>query len=115
VPTRVDAYSIDGADVPVNELTFEFRDGFVQVGYQGFIEAGTVPLTDELQFVGTATSVGTSLQFDLDACDSCSVFDGSGISCNVPDTLPYSATASSLVTIQRASNGSTVVITYSRQ
>lgn len=116
-PTRVDVYG--QADAPafaVNELTFEFRDGFAQVSYHAYLGTGAVLGSEELFFVGTATSVETSLQFDVDPCNptgSCSLFGG--ITCAVPSSLSYSATANSLVTIQPAQDGSTVVFTYSRQ
>ncbi len=116
-PTRVDVYGQAGAPAfAVNELTFEFRDGFTQVGYHAFVGTGAVLGSNQLSFVGTATSVGASLQFDVDACDpagSCSIFGG--VTCAVPSSLSYSATANGLVTIQPAPDGSTVVITYSRQ
>jgi len=70
----------------------------------------------EISFVGTATSVGSSLQFDVDDCVAradCSTFDV--VACDVPASLAYSATPGGLVTIQPASDGSTVVTTYSRQ
>lgn len=116
-PTRVDVYGQAAAPAfAVNELTFEFRDGFAQVGYHAFVGTGAVLGSGELFFVGTATSVGTSLQLDVDACNPtapCSIFGG--VTCAVPASLSYSATANGLVTIQPAQDGSTVVITYSRQ
>lgn len=110
-PARVDVY---GQALAINELTFEFSDEFVQVGYRGFVGGGAVLASDELAFVGTATAVGTSLLFDVDSCtpSNCSV---SGVTCSVPSSLLYSATPSGLVTIQPAPDGSTVVTTYSRQ
>jgi hypothetical protein len=116
-PTRIDVYG--QAEVPtfvVNELTFEFLDGFVQVSYQGFVGTGAVLGSAEIAFVGTATPRGSSLELDVEACapaGSCSTFET--VACSVPTSLPYSATASGLVTIQPASDGSTVVTTYSRQ
>ena len=118
-PTRMDVYG--QAEVPtfaVNELTFEFRDGFVQVGYQGFIGTGAVLGSAEISLVGTFVSVGSSLQFDVESCvsrEDCSSFDSNVIACDVPNALSYSATPGGLVTIQPASDGSTVVTTYSRQ
>lgn len=116
VPTRVDVYGRDAAPAfAVFEMTFEFRDGFVQLGYQIFVGTGAVLGSAEVRFVGTATSSGTSLRFDVDGCDAspCTTFDG--LDCIVPASLSYSAAQNSLVTIQPASDGSTVVITYSRQ
>ena len=69
--------------------------------------------SDELAFVGTATSVGSSLLFDVDGCTpaDCSVI---GVTCSVPSSLSYSASPNGLVTIQ-PSDGGTVVISYTRQ
>lgn len=117
VPIGMEVYGQANAPAfAVNELTFEFRDGFVQVGYQGFIGTGAVLGSDELSFVGSVTPVGSSLRFDVDGCDpqaTCSAF--SGITCDVPAALSYSATANGMLTIAPASDGSSVVTTYSRQ
>jgi hypothetical protein len=115
-PIRVDVYGRNAAPgFAVFEMTYEFRDGFVQIGYQIFVGTGAVLGSSEVQFVGTATTAGTSLQFTVQGCDpgDCTSFEG--LDCTVPASLPYSATQNSLVTIQSASDGSTVVITYSRQ
>jgi hypothetical protein len=117
-PVRMDVYG--QADAPafaVNELTFEFRDGFVEVGYHAYIGTGAVLGSGELAFVGTATPVGNSLQFDVDRCDPedpCTA--GGGITCTVPASLPYSATANGLVVIQASTfDDTTVVTTYALQ
>lgn len=115
-PIRVDVYGQANAPAfVVFEMTFEFRDGFVQVGYRVFIGTGAVLGSDEVHFVGTATTAGTSLQFDVDSCATGPCTGLGGISCDLPASLAYSATANGLVTIQPASDGSTVVVTYSRQ
>jgi hypothetical protein len=116
-PTQVDVYGTAVAPVfGVNELTFEFRDGFVQIAYIGYIlEVEAAGNIVDARSVGTATAVGTSLQFDLDECDPDSgCFVGTGVTCEVPASVSYSATANSLVVIQPAPDGSTVVTTYSR-
>jgi hypothetical protein len=116
VPVRVDVYGQSAAPgFAVFEMTFEFRDGFVQIGYRIYIGTGAVLGSSEVQFVGTATSAGTSLQLDVDACDPPPCTSLGGLDCVVPASLPYSATASSLVTFQRASDGSTVVTTYAQR
>lgn len=109
-PALVEVY---GQAMAINELTFEFSDGFAQVGYRGFVGSGAVLGSDELAFVGTATSVGSSLLFDVDGCTpaDCSVI---GVTCSVPSSLSYSASPNGLVTIQ-PSDGGTVVISYTRQ
>ncbi|HWO10007.1 MAG TPA: hypothetical protein VNN80_11025, partial [Polyangiaceae bacterium] len=116
-PTRVDVYGQANAPAfAVNQLTFEFSDGFVQVGYQAFIGTGAVLGSPEISFVGTVTSAGTSLRFDVDGCAApgdCSAFGD--VACDVPASVAYSATANSLVVFQPSSDGSTVVTTYSRQ
>jgi hypothetical protein len=96
-------------------MTFEFRDGFVRIGYQIFIGTGAVLGSAEVRFVGTAASSGSSLQLDVDGCDAEPCTGLEGVDCVVPASLPYTATANGLTTIQRASDGTTVVITYSRQ
>jgi len=118
VPTQMEVYG--QAEVPtfgVNELTMELRDGFVQIGYQGFIGTGAVLGSGEIAFVGTVTPLGNSLEFGVEACDdpaeSCTPIGG--VTCSIPSSLPYSATASGLVTIQEAPDGSAVVTTYSRE
>jgi hypothetical protein len=115
--TRMDVYGQATAPAfAVNELTFEFSDGFAQVRYAAFLGTGAVLGSPELSFVGTVTSVGSSLQFDVDACpapNSC--LTGGTVTCDVPASVPYSATPGGLVTIQPASDGSTVVTTYSRE
>lgn len=116
-PTRMEVYG--QAEVPtfgVNELTFEFRDGFVQVGYQAFLGTGAVLGSGELTFVGSATPQGNTLAMDVDICVSAEPCSVSGTTtCAVPTSLPYSAIAGGLVIIQPAPDGSTVVTTYSRQ
>ena len=117
-PTRVDVYGQASApSFTVNELTFEFRDGFVQVGYGAYFFGGIEKDGNlDQHFVGTATSVGSSLQFSVTECDTvvqCMV--QLGAICAVPSSVSYSATANNLVTIQPASDGSTVVTTYTRQ
>jgi hypothetical protein len=114
-PTRIDIYGQAAAPAfVVYEMTFEFRDGFAQTGYRIFIGTGAVLGSDEVEFVGTVTPAGTSLEFDVDSCatEECTSLD---LSCAFPTSVGYTATANSLVTILPASDGSTVVTTYSRQ
>jgi hypothetical protein len=118
VPTQVDVYGQAGAPTfTVNALTFEFRDGFVQVGYAAYLFGGIEKDGNfDQHFVGTATSVGSALQLNLVTCDTevqCVV--ELGATCSAAGSVSYSATANNLVTIQPASDGSTVVTTYSRQ
>jgi hypothetical protein len=117
VPTRMDVYH--QADVPtfaVNELTFEVRDGFVQIGYQGFVGTGAVLGSGERSFVGTATPLDGSLQLDVEACESADPCTPvGGVTCSVPSSLPYSVIEGGLVTIQDGLDGSFVVTTYARQ
>jgi hypothetical protein len=115
-PTRMQVYG--QAEAPtfvVNELTFELREGFAQVGYRGFVGSGAVLGSDELSFVGTVATVGSALRFDVESCDPGATCTLSGVTCEVPTAVPYSVTGSGLVTIQAASDGSTVVTTYTRQ
>jgi hypothetical protein len=114
-PTRIDVYgqAADPAFVTY-EMTFEFRDGFAQAGYRAFVGTGAVLASDEVEFVGTVTPSGTSLAFDVDSCATGACTSFTGISCDLPASVRYTATANGLITFL-ASGPTTIVTTYARQ
>ncbi|MET0413207.1 MAG: hypothetical protein ABW217_18015 [Polyangiaceae bacterium] len=117
-PTRIDVYNqASDPTFATYEMTFEFRDGFVQAGYGVFIGTGAVLGSDEVEFVGTVTPSGTSLQFDVDSCATGSCTSVTGISCDLPTSIAYTATANGLVTFLPTGNLGqvTLVTTYARQ
>lgn len=115
-PIMIEVYGTDVAPAYfITELTFEFSNGFVQVGYEVFVGSGAVHGSAEIHFVGSATTVGTALQFDAENCatEDCSTL--TGVLCELPSSLPYTISGDTLVTIMAASDGSTVVTTYERE
>lgn len=117
-PTSIDVYNQAAEPTfAVREMTFEFSQGFAQIGYMTFVGTGAVLGGPELQFVGSVNTAGTSMRFDVAACDAgCEGFDD--LVCNLPAAVPYTASVDSLVTFINEgdpNDGATIVTTYSRQ
>lgn len=92
----------------------QFSQGFAQIGFQHFVGTGAVGGGERL-FIGSVAATGTSLSFDVEVCPSSACEEPNDERCAMPSSLPYTATEDSLVTVQAAEDGSTVVTTYDRQ
>ena len=97
-PTRIDVYGSDVAPAyAVQEMTFEFSQGFVQIAFQMFLGSGVVGGGERL-FIGSVSTAGTSISLDADVCASSACEEPDDERCAMPSSLPYTATENSLVT-----------------
>ncbi len=99
MPIKIQFYGDQPSTTSV--YSFEFDRGFVQVAYQPY-----PPWVPQIQFAGTFTPSGNTLQFDLERCDPQYTTD-------VPN-LQYTVTANGMMTFETTS-GTRVVISYQRQ
>jgi hypothetical protein len=104
VPVRVDIYNSDGGAYSLR--TFEFRNGFVQVGHQPFLPSGG-GVIGQVQFAGTYETSGNQVSFTVERCDP-------EYNIDVP-VLAYTVSANGVTMTESVTESSFVVIAYARE
>lgn len=104
VPVRVELFGYESGMFPLR--SFEFKNGFVQVGHR-YYDATGFPYAPQISFTGSYSTSGTQLTFDVTLCDTT-------YSDYVPN-LAYSKTANGITTIDSVYNPSMTVVTLYRR